>query len=218
MTPRRRWRGPGVQGVGVRLTGVSRVPESTRIGDRSEAATHRRPRPSDTDGIGPVWRPNSASTGLRPAPKKAERTPANALAADDLPTRHRRRRRTLPRSPGRTGSRLRPIRGHSGSGADARLHAADISAQRRVAIASRASRRPFVQCVGTESPEPDSSTHRVRGTRGSVRRWIDEASDRVLTLGGPLTHAAVLVDRTDSFLVYACSITPWGTDGASISR
>ena len=38
----------------------------------------------------------------------------------------------------------------------------------------------------------------------ACRRWIDEASERVLPFDGPLTRAAVLVDRTDSFLLYAC--------------
>lgn len=35
-------------------------------------------------------------------------------------------------------------------------------------------------------------------------RWIDEAGEQVLPLGGPLTRAAVLVDRPDSFVAYAC--------------
>ena len=63
----------------------------------------------------------------------------------------------------------------------------------------------FVQCVGTEWPEPELIDFTgYAEPEAACGRWIDEASDRVLTLGGPLTHAAVLVDRTDSFLVYAC--------------
>lgn len=63
----------------------------------------------------------------------------------------------------------------------------------------------FVQCVGTEWPEPELLDFTGDAEpEAACRRWIDEAGDRVLTLDGPLTHAAVLVDRTDSFLVYAC--------------
>ncbi|WP_202914986.1 MULTISPECIES: type I polyketide synthase [unclassified Mycolicibacterium] len=39
---------------------------------------------------------------------------------------------------------------------------------------------------------------------GACRRWIAQAGEHVLSLNGPLTRAAVLVDRTDSFLVYTC--------------
>jgi acyl transferase domain-containing protein/NADPH:quinone reductase-like Zn-dependent oxidoreductase/short-subunit dehydrogenase/acyl carrier protein len=63
----------------------------------------------------------------------------------------------------------------------------------------------FVQRVGTELPEPEFVDFTGDAEpEAACRRWIDEASERVLPLDGPLTHAAVLVDRTDSFLVYAC--------------
>ena len=63
----------------------------------------------------------------------------------------------------------------------------------------------FVQRVGTELPEPEFVDFTGDADpEAACRRWIDEASERVLPLDGPLTHAAVLVDRTDSFLVYAC--------------
>jgi polyketide synthase 7 len=63
----------------------------------------------------------------------------------------------------------------------------------------------FVQRVGTELPEPAFVDFTGDADpEAACRRWIDEASERVLPLDGPLTHAAVLVDRTDSFLVYAC--------------
>ena len=63
----------------------------------------------------------------------------------------------------------------------------------------------FVQRVGTELPEPEFVDFTGdTEPEAACRRWIDEASERVLPLDGPLTHAAVLVDRTDSFLVYAC--------------
>ena len=63
----------------------------------------------------------------------------------------------------------------------------------------------FVQFVGTEWPEPELLDFTGDAEpEAACRRWIDEASDRVLRLDGSLTHAAVLVDRTDSFLVYAC--------------
>ena len=48
------------------------------------------------------------------------------------------------------------------------------------------------------------STSPASGSGGGCRRWIDEAGRRVLPLEGPLTRAAVLVDRRDSFVVYAC--------------
>ena len=63
----------------------------------------------------------------------------------------------------------------------------------------------FVQQVGTEPPELESVDFTGDADPAAAcRRWIDEASERVLPLDGPLTRAAVLVDRTDSFLVYAC--------------
>ena len=63
----------------------------------------------------------------------------------------------------------------------------------------------FVQHVGTELPELEFVDFTGDADPAAAcRRWIDEASERVLPLDGPLTRAAVLVDRTDSFLVYAC--------------
>ena len=63
----------------------------------------------------------------------------------------------------------------------------------------------FVQRVGTELPELEfvDFTGDV-DPEAACRRWIDEAGERVLPLDGPLTRVAVLVDRTDSFLVYGC--------------
>jgi acyl transferase domain-containing protein/NADPH:quinone reductase-like Zn-dependent oxidoreductase/acyl carrier protein len=63
----------------------------------------------------------------------------------------------------------------------------------------------FVQHVGTELPglEFIDFTSDV-DPAAACRRWIDEASERVLPHEGPLIRAAVLVDRTDSFVVYAC--------------
>jgi polyketide synthase 12 len=63
----------------------------------------------------------------------------------------------------------------------------------------------FVQWVGTEVPEPEFIDFTGDAEpEAACRRWIDEASKRVLPLNGPLTHTAILVDRADSFLVYAC--------------
>ena len=63
----------------------------------------------------------------------------------------------------------------------------------------------FVQRVGTELPELEfvDFTGDV-DPEAACRCWIEEASKRVLPLDGPLTRVAVLVDRTDSFLVYGC--------------
>jgi acyl transferase domain-containing protein/NADPH:quinone reductase-like Zn-dependent oxidoreductase/acyl carrier protein/NADP-dependent 3-hydroxy acid dehydrogenase YdfG len=63
----------------------------------------------------------------------------------------------------------------------------------------------FVQRVGTELPELEfvDFTGDV-DPEAACRRWIDEAGERVFPFDGPLTHVAVLVDRTDSFLVYGC--------------
>ena len=63
----------------------------------------------------------------------------------------------------------------------------------------------FVQHVGTEVPEVEFvDLTGDRDPAAACRRWIDEASECVLPCEGPLTRAAVLVDRTDSFVVYAC--------------
>jgi acyl transferase domain-containing protein/NADPH:quinone reductase-like Zn-dependent oxidoreductase/acyl carrier protein len=63
----------------------------------------------------------------------------------------------------------------------------------------------FVQQVGTELPELEVVDFTGDADPAAAcRRWLDEASEHVLPLAGPLTRAAVLVDRTDSFLVYAC--------------
>jgi acyl transferase domain-containing protein/NADPH:quinone reductase-like Zn-dependent oxidoreductase/acyl carrier protein len=63
----------------------------------------------------------------------------------------------------------------------------------------------FVQHVGTELPELEFVDFTGDADPATAcGRWIDDASERVLPYDGPLTRAAVLVDRTDSFLVYAC--------------
>jgi acyl transferase domain-containing protein/NADPH:quinone reductase-like Zn-dependent oxidoreductase/acyl carrier protein len=63
----------------------------------------------------------------------------------------------------------------------------------------------FVQRVGTELPEPTFLDFTGDADpEAASRHWIDETSRRVLLLDGPLSHTAVLVDRTDSFLMYAC--------------
>ena len=63
----------------------------------------------------------------------------------------------------------------------------------------------LVQRVSTEQPELEFVDFTGDADpEAACRRWIDEASERVLPLDGPLTRAAVLVDRTDSFLVYGC--------------
>ena len=63
----------------------------------------------------------------------------------------------------------------------------------------------FVQRVGTELPELEfvDFTGDV-DPEAACRHWIDAAGERVLPYDGPLTCVAVLVDRTDSFLVYGC--------------
>lgn len=63
----------------------------------------------------------------------------------------------------------------------------------------------FVQHVGTEPPELEFVDFTGDADPAAAcRLWIDEASERVLPLDGALTRAAVLVDRTDSYLVYGC--------------
>ena len=63
----------------------------------------------------------------------------------------------------------------------------------------------FVQRVGTNVPELEFVDFTADlDPEAACRRWIDEASERVLPLDGPLTRVAVLVDRTDSFLLYGC--------------
>jgi hypothetical protein len=63
----------------------------------------------------------------------------------------------------------------------------------------------FVQRVVNELPEPTFVDFTGDADpEAACRRWMDEASERVLPLDGPLSHVTVLVDRTDSFLVYAC--------------
>ncbi|ORW96735.1 hypothetical protein AWB92_07320 [Mycobacterium sp. IEC1808] len=63
----------------------------------------------------------------------------------------------------------------------------------------------FVQRVSTELPEPTLLDFtNDSDPQAACRHWIEEMSRRVLTLDGPLSHTAVLVDRTDSFLIYAC--------------
>ena len=63
----------------------------------------------------------------------------------------------------------------------------------------------FVQHVGTELPELEFIDFTTDvDPAAACRRWIDEARERVLPHEGPQIGAAVLVDRTDSFVVYAC--------------
>ncbi len=63
----------------------------------------------------------------------------------------------------------------------------------------------FVQVVGAELPELEVIDFTGDADPAAAcRRWIEEATERVLPLEGPLIRAAVLIDRTDSFLVYAC--------------
>ncbi len=63
----------------------------------------------------------------------------------------------------------------------------------------------FVQYVGTEVPELEVVDFTgAADPVAACSRWLDEASEQVLPLEGPLTRAAVLVDRSDSFLMYAC--------------
>nr|WP_264060049.1 SDR family NAD(P)-dependent oxidoreductase [Mycolicibacterium psychrotolerans] len=63
----------------------------------------------------------------------------------------------------------------------------------------------IVQHVGTELPELEFADFTAQpDPAAACARWIDEADDHVLPTDGPLTRAAVLVDRPDSFVVYAC--------------
>jgi polyketide synthase 12 len=63
----------------------------------------------------------------------------------------------------------------------------------------------FIQHVGHEVPELEYLDFTGDANPAAAcRRWIDEAGGRVLPYAGPLTRAAVLVDRTDSFMVLAC--------------
>ncbi len=63
----------------------------------------------------------------------------------------------------------------------------------------------FVQRVGTAIPDLQfvDFTGDV-DPQVACQHWINAASASVLPLEGPLTRAAILVDRTDSFLVYGC--------------
>jgi polyketide synthase 12 len=62
----------------------------------------------------------------------------------------------------------------------------------------------FVQHVGTELPELEFVDFTGDADPAAAcMRWIDEANECVLPQRGPLTRAAVVVDRADSFLVYA---------------
>jgi polyketide synthase 12 len=75
----------------------------------------------------------------------------------------------------------------------------------------------FVQYVGTDLPELEFvDLTGDADPAAACKRWLDEASQRVLPHDGPLTRAAVLVDRADSFLVYACFHhavgDAWGTN------
>ena len=63
----------------------------------------------------------------------------------------------------------------------------------------------FVQHVGTESPELEVVDFTAEpDPAAACKRWLDGAREQVLPHEGPLTRAAVLVDRPDSFVVYAC--------------
>uniref|UniRef100_UPI000A8CA562 type I polyketide synthase n=1 Tax=Mycobacterium sp. UM_Kg1 TaxID=1545691 RepID=UPI000A8CA562 len=73
----------------------------------------------------------------------------------------------------------------------------------------------FVQRVGSELPELEVVDFTGDADPAAAcRRWLDEASERVLPQDGPLTRAAVLIDRMDSFLVYGCFhhavVDAWG--------
>ncbi|WP_442928544.1 SDR family NAD(P)-dependent oxidoreductase [Mycobacterium sp. JS623] len=63
----------------------------------------------------------------------------------------------------------------------------------------------FVQRVGAEVPELEfvDFTGEV-DPEAACRCWIDEAGEEVLPLNGSLVRVAVLVDRTDSFILYGC--------------
>jgi polyketide synthase 12 len=63
----------------------------------------------------------------------------------------------------------------------------------------------FVQHIGAEWPELEVVDFTSEtDPAAACRHWLDEASEQALPPDGPLTRAAVLVDRPDSFLVYAC--------------
>jgi polyketide synthase 12 len=63
----------------------------------------------------------------------------------------------------------------------------------------------FVQHVGTGLPEVEFVDFTADAEPSAAcQRWIDEATAQVLPYDGPLTRVAVLVDRSDSFLLYTC--------------
>ena len=63
----------------------------------------------------------------------------------------------------------------------------------------------FVQRVGSEMADLEFVDFTGDADpEGASQRWIDDAAASVLPLDGPLTRVAVLVDRSDSFLVYGC--------------
>ncbi len=63
----------------------------------------------------------------------------------------------------------------------------------------------FVQYAGSEPPELECIDFTGEADPATAcRRWIEQAGRRVLPCDGPLTRAAVLIDRADSFVMYAC--------------
>jgi NADPH:quinone reductase-like Zn-dependent oxidoreductase/short-subunit dehydrogenase/acyl carrier protein len=63
----------------------------------------------------------------------------------------------------------------------------------------------FVQRLGAEVPEVELvDCTGDADPEAACRRWIEEAGGDVLPLDGPLTRVVVLVDRTDSFILYGC--------------
>lgn len=63
----------------------------------------------------------------------------------------------------------------------------------------------FVQSIGTEHPALEYVDFTEQpDPEAACERWIADESRRVLGLDGPLTRAAVLVDRADSFVVFGC--------------
>jgi hypothetical protein len=60
----------------------------------------------------------------------------------------------------------------------------------------------FVQHVGTQLPELEVVDFTGDADPAAACScWLDETREHVLPIEGPLTRAAVLVGRTDSFLV-----------------
>ena len=203
---RRRGCGPGVQGAGLRFAGCGRVSESAQIGDRLEVVRHRSLRSSDIDSAGRVsgectrhrrsvdpWRRRSESVDQDYWPLTAYQRDIVAVGAryPDLPiaqiVAHARLDGTVNLERMRECVRRACLRNDA----------------LRLRIEFRDGE--FVQHVGTELPELEFVDFTDDADpAASCRRWIDDASEHVLAPEGPLTRAAVLVDRADSFVVYVC--------------